>query len=199
MAIPPVRSAGDSGHIQDHNDIRTELTTRLPLTGGTLTGTLNGTSAIFSGSVQAASGSFSGNVTAATPTSSGHVATKGYVDSNTSVSPIFSAYSGTIKWNGENVPGNVPLTPIHQRTTGLAANMTVTFPVGRFTQSPVVTICTGNPDDTLWGIYAQSYIMYVGPSSVTIGIYNVGPQNTSFTKATFHIHANQMTSGSGAG
>jgi len=78
MPIPDQVSLGDSGHIQDHNDISSELTdintdlsNKLSLSGGTLTGAISGTSA-----------TFSGTVTAATPTSSGHLATKGYVDSN---------------------------------------------------------------------------------------------------------------------
>lgn len=77
MAIPPTRSAGDSGHIQDHNDIGTELAARLPLSGGTLTGALNGTSA-----------TFTGTVSAATPTSNSHLATKEYVDNNSASGAI---------------------------------------------------------------------------------------------------------------
>lgn len=69
MTIPPTRSEGDSGHIQDHNNISSELSARLPLSGGTLTGTLNGTDA-----------SFTGNVSASDPTSNSHLATKLYVD-----------------------------------------------------------------------------------------------------------------------
>ena len=52
------------------SSINTALNTYLPLTGGTLTGQINGTS-----------GNFSGNVSAASPTQNGHLATKSYVDS----------------------------------------------------------------------------------------------------------------------
>jgi len=123
MAIPPVRTQGDSGHIQDHNDIGTELAARLPLSGGTLTGALNGTSA-----------TFTGTVSAATPTENSHAATKQYVDSKTfSIPGLGSAFinnSITITLSSDVIP---------YPNLNCVELFTVTFPGGRFSSPPSVS------------------------------------------------------------
>lgn len=108
-------------------------------------------------------------------------------------------YAGQVTWNGENVPGNVPLTPIHDRNSGLAALVTLTYPVGRFTQTPITTVNALEDGDITWGIYAQAFVKFPSTSSVSLGIYYSGPLTTSVAKARFNVISIQMTSGSGAG
>ena len=139
MAIPPVRSQGDSGHIQDHNDIGTELAARLPLSGGTLTGSLNGTSA-----------TFSGTVSAATPTSNGHLTTKSYVDTAVSsitggVDGYTKAFASTANYTlSQNIVpyGAVYTSGSFVGSTTSFTNVIITLPAGKFSSTPAASVST---------------------------------------------------------
>lgn len=139
MAIPPTRSQGDSGHIQDHNDIGTELAARLPLSGGTLTGALNGTSA-----------TFSGTVSAATPTSNGNLTTKAYVDTAVSsvsggIDGYTKAYASTANYTLATniVPyGAVYTSGSFVGNTTSFTNIIITLPAGKFSSTPVACVST---------------------------------------------------------
>lgn len=190
MAIPPVRSQGDSGHIQDHNDIGTELAARLPLSGGTLTGALNGTSATFTGAVSGASGSFTGTVTAATPTANGHLATKQYVDTAVgSAGEIpFAMYTIAVTVTGLSKAANDSI--------GIFTN--VNFPSGRFTVAPHVMV-TNRDDNGAGGSYKIIYTPGT-PTTSSCVIYIANANlTTTITTASAVIQAVQMTSGSATG
>jgi hypothetical protein len=210
MPIPPIREAGDSEHIQDHNDISTELAARLPLSGGTLTGALNGTSATFTGVVNSSgatltgalngtSGTFSSTVTAATPTANGHLATKLYVDNKvaSASSGIFAQATIRATWTG-----NLP--PYQDGATGTV--MTVTLPSGRFTQPPIVSCQEMNI--THAGVSGDNYFdvlpYSVSTSSIGLWVQNNGPRiavsgGRNITGGVVDVWAVQMTSGSSLG
>lgn len=189
MAIPPVRSQGDSGHIQDHNDIGTELAARLPLSGGTLTGALNGTSATFTGAVSGASGSFTGTVTAATPTANGHLATKQYVDTAVGSAGEIPFAMYTI---GVSVTG-LSMAP----SDSISIFTNINFPAGRFTVAPHVMV-TNREDAGAGGSYKIIYTPTATASTCTVYMANANT-STTITKASAVIQAVQMTSGSATG
>jgi hypothetical protein len=112
--------------------------TFLPLTGGTLTGGLTGTTATFSGNLQAAAGTFTGGLSASgLLTASGGVAMPPTGNSQTSGSPsnpldlIASASSGTtasnqtFRWQAVNADGTNP-----------SANLNLLFGAGSSAPSP---------------------------------------------------------------
>lgn len=188
MAIPPVRAQGDSGHIQDHNDIGTELAARLPLSGGTLTGAVNGTSA-----------TFSGTVTAATPTSNGHLTTKSYVDTALGNIQSGAFATATVRATYYNPLGVTSIT----QSSNVGA-FSVTFPEGRFTQPPVVQcqavqILTENGNSS---VYAQFVTSETTTSQTFLYVINAGPGSSispALTIAVADVLAVQMTSGSSYG
>ena len=191
MPIPPIREAGDSEHIQDHNDISAELALRLPLSGGTLTGGLNGTSATFTGAVSGATGSFTGTVSAATPTANGHLATKQYVDtavSSTTGEIPFAMYTIGVTVTGLNKAANDSI--------GIFTN--VNFPSGRFTVAPHVMV-TNRDDNGAGGSYKIIYTPGT-PTTSSCVIYIANANlTTTITTASAVIQAVQMTSGSATG
>jgi hypothetical protein len=156
MAIPPVRNEGDSGHIQDHNDISTELSARLPLTGGTLTGSLSGTSA-----------TFSGVVSGATPTSNSHLTTKQYVD---------SADSSKLSLTGGTLTGSLSGTSATFSGVVSAANPTANNHVA--TKQYVDTVAAGisisrsintqSSNYTLVATDAEDIVAFNGTATLTI-------------------------------
>jgi hypothetical protein len=74
-----------------------------------------------------------------------------------------------------------------------AANATVTFPAGRFTQNPIVTaLAIGT---SVWVAYAAAG---ANTTAVSLGIRQIDNAAASAT-VTVHWHAIQMTSGSGSG
>jgi|694.fasta_scaffold00729_35 hypothetical protein len=197
MPIPDQVSVGDSGHIQDHNDISSELTNintglsnKLSLSGGTLTGTLSGTSA-----------TFSGTVSASTPTQNGHLATKSYVDTavSSSGSGIYAQATIRAVWNpGFNLP------PYQDGATGTV--MTVTLPSGRFTQPPIVSCQEMNI--TYNGVSGDNYFdvlpYSVSTSSIGLWVQNNGPRMSvsggrNINQGVVDVWAVQMTSGSSLG
>lgn len=178
MAIPPVRSAGDPGHIQDHNDIRTELTTRLPLTGGTLTGTLNGTSAVFSGTVSAS-----------TPTANSHLATKQYVDQNSGLTGaskilLLSATvtpTDIVPWYGAVFPAGSFAANNGWNTKYAFFMQGITLPAGEFSSTPYLVISHPGRTTNNVNSYALSttsvfvtYMNFEGISGTNTGI-TIGP------------------------
>lgn len=190
MPIPPIREAGDSEHIQDHNDISGELALRLPLSGGTLTGALSGTSA-----------DFSGNVIAADPTLDTHLTTKSYVDTElaSAGSGIYAQATIRAVFN----PG-FSLAPLADGATGTI--MTVTLPSGRFSQPPIVScqemnITSGGvTGDVFFDVLPYS----VSTTSVGLWVQNIGPSisvagGKNITAGVVDIWAVQMTSGSSLG
>lgn len=199
MPIPPIREAGDSEHIQDHNDISTELAARLPLSGGTLTGALNGTSATFTGAVSGSTGTFTGTVSGATPTANGHLTTKSYVDTAVSSagSGIYAQATIRATWTG-----NLP--PYSDGATGTV--MTVTLPAGRFTQPPIVSCQEMNITHS--GVSGDNYFdvlpYSVSTSSIGLWVQNNGPRisisgGRNITGGVVDVWAVQMTSGSSLG
>lgn len=190
MPIPPIREAGDSEHIQDHNDISAELALRLPLSGGTLTGGLNGTSATFTGAVSGATGSFTGTVSAATPTANGHLATKQYVD--TAVSSTAGEIPFAMYTIGVTVTG-LSMAP----SDSISVFTNINFPVGRFTVAPHVQV-TNREDAGAGGSYKIIYTPSATASSCIVYMANANT-STTITKASAVIQAVQMTSGSATG
>lgn len=197
MAIPPVRSQGDSGHIGDHNDIRTELTTRLPLSGGTLTGTLNGTSAVFTGTVSAA-----------TPTANSHLATKQYVDNQSAAGAIIGSGISKIFVTQASitttfvVPFFAAQYPVgsvayNEGWNNLSPNFAagVTLPAGEFSSTPYMVMgeSVTSPTDKVsgFGVSATSvlvnYMNFNGRPLSNIG-FSIGPgPYTTYPSATVKL------------
>lgn len=136
-----------------------------------------------------------GNITAATPTASSHLATKGYVDSFFS-SSVYATSVIRATWTGTPIPSSV-------EGAGVGI-ITVTFPVGRFTQPP--SVVTQNIDDGSSSrmVYAKFIPYSISSSSVSMQVVNNAPPSTvsgggTLSKAIVDIHAIQMTSGSAYG
>lgn len=194
MAIPPTRSSGDSGHIQDHNDIGTELAARLPLSGGTLTGSLSGTSA-----------TFTGNVSGATPTQNSHLTTKSYVDTalETAGSGAFATATVRATYAFPAPTGGIP-SIVDAASSGF---ITVTFPSGRFTQTPVVFCQTVTGVSTSQGpssAYASFAVYSVSTTEASMYIQNVGPGQAisgggPIRAAAVDVQAIQMSEGNSYG
>lgn len=135
-----------------------------------------------------------GNVTASNPTSSSHLATKSYVDTAVSGVPkALATVRGT--WTGSIA------SSVESAAVGV---ITITFPVGRFTQTPVVM--TQNVDDGSASrmVYARFTPYSVSTSSVSLQVINNAPPASiagggTLTKAIVDITAIQMTSGSSYG
>lgn len=139
--------------------------------------------------------SVTGNISAATPTQSGHLATKGYVDSFFSSSTYATAVIRAT-WTGSAIPSA-------SDAAGLGI-ITVTFPVGRFTQPPSVVAQNIDDGSSSRMVYAKFTPYAITSSSVSMQITNHAPSSTitgggTITKAIVDIHAIQMTSGSAYG
>jgi hypothetical protein len=135
-----------------------------------------------------------GNVTASNPTLSSHLATKSYVDTAVAGVPrALATVRGT--WTGSIA------SSVESAVVGV---ITITFPVGRFTQTPLVM--TQNVDDGSASrmVYARFTPYSVSTSSVSLQVVNNAPPATvagggDLTKAIVDITAIQMTSGSSYG
>lgn len=135
-----------------------------------------------------------GNVTASNPTLSSHLATKSYVDTAVAGVPrALATVRGT--WTGSIA------SSVESAAVGV---ITITFPVGRFTQTPIVM--TQNVDDGSASrmVYARFTPYSVSTSSVSLQVVNNAPPATvagggALTKAIVDITAIQMTSGSSYG
>lgn len=135
-----------------------------------------------------------GNVTASAPTLTGHLATKGYVDNAVSGIPkAIATIRGT--WTGSIA------SSVESAAVGV---ITITFPVGRFTQAPV--IMSQNIDDGSASrmAYARFSPYSVSTNSVSLQVINSAPPSSvpgggTLTKAIVDITAIQMTSGSSYG
>jgi hypothetical protein len=135
-----------------------------------------------------------GNVTAASPTLAGHLATKSYVDTAVSGVPrALATVRGT--WTG-NIASSVESAAI-----GI---ITITFPVNRFSQPPVVN-CQAYDDGTASRMAYARFVPYsVSSSSVSLEVINSAPPASvtgggNLTKAIVDITAVQMTTGSSYG
>lgn len=132
-----------------------------------------------------------GNVTAATPTQSGHLATKSYVDSSFSTSAFATATArGT--WTGSIA------SSVESAAVGI---ITITFPVGRFTQPPVVVAQNFDDGSASRMAYAKFAVYSRSTSSVSMQVINQAPPASvtgggNLTKAIVDIVAIQMSSGS---
>lgn len=132
-----------------------------------------------------------GNVTSAAPTQASHLATKSYVDSSFSTTAFATATArGT--WTGSIA------SSVESAAVGI---ITITFPVGRFTQAPVVV--TQNVDDGSVSrmAYAKFAVYSTSTSSVSMQVINQSPPASvtgggNLTKAIVDIQAIQMSSGS---
>lgn len=135
--------------------------------------------------------SISGNITTANPTQSSHVATKGYVDGVFSVTAFAMAtVRGT--WNG-SIASSVDASAI--------GVLTITFPVGRFSQPPVVMAQNFDDGSVSRMAYARFTPYSVSTSSVSLEVVNNAPSSSvtgggTLTKAIADIVAIQMSSGS---
>lgn len=163
--------------------------------GNGLTG--GGATALGSTATLSLSNSFSvtGNISAASPTQASHLTTKSYVDSffssNTFASAVIRA-----TWTGSAIPSASDAAGV-----GI---ITVTFPVGRFTQPPSVVAQNIDDGSSSRMVYAKFTPYAITSSSVSMQITNHAPSSTitgggTITKAIVDIHAIQMTSGSAYG
>lgn len=139
--------------------------------------------------------SITGNISAANPTQSSHLTTKSYVDSFFS-SSIFANAIIRATWTGSPIPSASDAAGV-----GI---ITVTFPVGRFTQPPSVVAQNIDDGSSSRMVYAKFTPYFITSSSVSMQITNHAPSSTitgggTITKAIVDIHATQMTSGSAYG
>jgi hypothetical protein len=118
-----------------------------------------------------------------------------YIDLPAQVAYALAAAEGT--WNV-----GASLTSIVQGASMGA--LVVTFPVGRFSQAPVVVTQTVELPAVARSAYAAFSVYSSTTSSVTLNVINAGPPSTvsgggTITQAKVHITAIQMTSGSAIG
>jgi hypothetical protein len=135
-----------------------------------------------------------GNITAAAPTQSTHLATKGYVDSSLS-SSVFATSAARGTWTGSIA------SSVESAAVGV---ITITFPVGRFTQPPVVVAQAVDDGSASRMAYARFAVYSTSTSSVSMQVTNGAPPASvtgggTLTKAIVDITAIQMTSGSSRG
>jgi hypothetical protein len=115
-----------------------------------------------------------------------------------SVPPVahaIAAAEGT--WN---VGGSLPSIV----TAASVGALIVTFPVGRFSQPPIVTTQTVDIPAVARSLYAAFSVYAVSTSSVTLYVINAGPPATvsgggDIAQAKVNLVAVQMTSGSALG
>lgn len=135
-----------------------------------------------------------GNITSAEPTQSTHLATKGYVDSSLS-SSVFASSAARGTWTGSIA------SSVESASVGV---ITITFPVGRFTQPPVVVAQSVDDGSASRMAYARFAVYSTSTSSVSMQVTNGAPPASvtgggTLTKAIVDITAIQMTSGSSRG
>lgn len=135
-----------------------------------------------------------GNITSAEPTQSTHLATKGYVDSSLS-SSVFATSAARGTWTGSIA------SSVESAAVGV---ITITFPVGRFTQPPVVIAQAVDDGAASRMAYARFAVYSTSTSSVSMQVTNGAPPASvtgggTLTKAIVDITAVQMTSGSSRG
>lgn len=135
-----------------------------------------------------------GNITSAEPTQSTHLATKGYVDSSLS-SSVFASSAARGTWTGSIA------SSVESAAVGV---ITITFPVGRFTQPPVVVAQAVDDGSASRMAYARFAVYSTSTSSVSMQVTNGAPPASvtgggTLTKAIVDITAIQMTSGSSRG
>lgn len=135
-----------------------------------------------------------GNVSSSTPTDPAHLATKSYVDTAVSGVPkALATVRGT--WTG-NISSSVESASI-----GI---ITITFPVNRFTQPPVVNCQAYDDGSTSRMAYARFVPYSVSSSAVSLEVINSAPPASvtgggNLTKAIVDVTAIQMTTGSSYG
>ena len=80
-------------------------------------------------------------------------------------------------------------------TSSVNGQVTITFPSGRFTATPIFT--ASNISGGVFALYSE--IISVSSTNATVAVNADGGQYPNLAARTFHYHAIQMTSGSASG